>query len=59
MLTFGSLFTGIGGFAPYEDYNLAFEQAGMCCTRQCDLYRPGESPIAVAKTAAVQQRMRF
>ncbi len=40
MLTFGSLFTGIGGFAPCEDYNLAFEQAGICCAWQCDLYRP-------------------
>lgn len=42
-MKFGSLFAGIGGF------DLGFERAGMECAWQVDLYRPDESPLALAE----------
>jgi len=42
-LTYGSLFTGIGGF------DVGFDRAGMRCAFQCDLFRPDESPYALSE----------
>jgi len=40
MLTFGSLFSGIGGF------DLGFEQAGMKCAWQCEIDKQARSVLA-------------
>lgn len=52
MITFGSLFTGIGGF------DLGFERAGMVCSWQCEIDKHARSVLRKHFNAPIKEDVR-